>query len=69
MWDKFMSNIDGMAKGNPQLKELVVIEKWPDGLPKILYERIYLGMMFSERELCLYFKRDKNPDGSMTFHV
>ena len=50
------------------LLELKVLERHPDGLPKILYERIGLGMLFSERELVLHFKREM-VDGGIVFHV
>lgn len=50
------------------LKEIIVLERWPDGLPKVLYERIGLGMLFAERELVLSFRREII-DGGQIYHV
>ena len=68
-WRALLQDIEGMAKENPKLVEFNILEKHPSGLPKLIYERIAMGMMFSERELVIKFEEVTSTDGSMTFTV
>lgn len=45
------------------------MEKHADGLPKLLYERLALGLLFSEREMVIKFERVEHGNGWMTFNV
>ena len=61
-FDDFLLDFEEAAKDSPQIKELKVLERYPDGLAKIIYERFAVGAMFAERDLVMNFERTANDD-------
>jgi len=63
---KFMLNIEKSTMENKQIKEFKVIERFEDGLPKIMYSRAKLPMM-TDRDNLVELGRNDMPDGSFLF--
>mmetsp|Transcript_40337 Transcript_40337/g.61553 ORF Transcript_40337/g.61553 Transcript_40337/m.61553 type:complete len:142 (+) Transcript_40337:583-1008(+) len=58
---KFMTEIEKMNKDNKQVKEQRVIERYPDGLPKLMYSRMKIPLM-TDRESLIHFTMKKESD-------
>mmetsp|Transcript_14987 Transcript_14987/g.23203 ORF Transcript_14987/g.23203 Transcript_14987/m.23203 type:complete len:142 (+) Transcript_14987:575-1000(+) len=65
---KFMSQIDQLNKDNKQVKESRVVERWPDGLPKLMYSRVAIPLM-TDRESLIQLTIDKVSDTVYNFVV
>ena len=38
-FDLFLTDIEALYQDKPEIKEFTILEKWDDGMPKVMYIR------------------------------